>query len=97
MASRATPTPDKVRVTMADGSQVVLREPRVSGDSLMALEDGKEPHTVALPLEDMRQVEEQRANTLATVGLVSGIVVLTAALAVVVGCAIHGECFTGWN
>jgi hypothetical protein len=40
--------PGTIRVTLADGSQVVLKEPRISGDSLMALEDVKEPHPAAV-------------------------------------------------
>ncbi len=64
--------PGTVRVTLSDGWHRVLKEPHISGDSLVAFEEGKEPQTVALPLEDLQRVEEKRANTPATVGLVVG-------------------------
>jgi hypothetical protein len=83
--------PGTVRVTLADSSRIVLKEPHIMGDSLIAFEDGKEPQTVALPLEDLRQVEEQRTNVPATVGLVFGIAVVTSAVVVFVGAAIVGS------
>jgi hypothetical protein len=92
--------PGTVRVTLADGSQVVLKEPHISGDSLVAFEDGKEPQTVALLLEDVRQAEVQRTNKPATVGLVFGIAVVTVAAVVFLVFAIscdweYSECFGG--
>ena len=79
--------PGTVRVTLADSSQVVLKEPRISGDSLIAFEDGKEPQTVALLLEDLQRVEEKRANTPATVGLIVGSLALAYVAFVVIACA----------
>ena len=64
--------PGTVRVTLSDGWQRVLKEPHISGDSLIAFEDGKEPQTVALLLEDLQRVEEKQANPPATIGLVVG-------------------------
>ena len=90
--------PGTVRVTLADSSRIVLKEPHIMGDSLIAFEDGKEPQTVALPLEDLRQVEEQRTNVLATVGLVTGIAVVTFVVVVVAAwliyCSGDGDCQT---
>ena len=63
--------PGTVRVTLADSSRVVLKEPRISGDSLVALDD-----TVGVALDDVQQIEARRTKVLATVGLVSGTVVL---------------------
>ena len=59
--------PGTVRVTLADSSRVVLKEPRISGDSLVALDD-----TVRVALDDVQQIEARRANTPATIGLVVG-------------------------
>ena len=87
--------PGTVRVTLSDGWQRVLKEPHISGDSLVAFEEGKEPQTVALPLEDLQRVEERRANTPATIGLVVGS--LAAAfgvlIALVIACQHEGDCF----
>ena len=63
--------PGTVRITLTDNSRVVLKEPRVSGDSLIAL-----GYTVGVPLEEVQQVEAQRANTPATIGLVVGVILL---------------------
>ncbi len=86
--------PGTVRVTLADGWQRVLKEPRISGDSLIAFEEGKKPRTVALPLEDLQRVEERRANTPATIGLVVGSLVAAfgVSMALVIACQ-HEGCF----
>ena len=63
--------PGTVRVTLTDSSRMDLEEPRVSGDSLVAL-DG----TASVALDDVQQVEARRANTVATVGLILGAAVL---------------------
>jgi len=81
--------PGTVRVTLADNSRVVLKEPRVSGDSLIGLDD-----TVGVPLEEVQQVEAQRANTLATIGLVVGSVLLVYA-GFAVYCSATDECDFG--
>jgi hypothetical protein len=86
--------PGTVRVTLADNSRVVLKEPHISGDSLIAFEEGKEPQTVALLLEDLQRVEEKRANTPATIGLVVGslgVAIGLAMLAYVIACSVD-EC-----
>ena len=83
--------PGTVRVTLADNSRVVLKEPHISGDSLIAFEEGKEPQTVALPLEDLQRVEEKRANTPATVFLILGAAVLAFFALGVIACS-GGAC-----
>ena len=89
--------PSTVRVTLADSSQVVLKEPHISGDSLVAFEDGKDAQAVALLLEDLQRVEERRANTPATIGLVVGSIAAAFGvliLAVVIACELEeGDCF----
>ncbi len=83
--------PGTVRVTLADNSRVVLKEPHISGDSLIAFEEGKEPQTVAVPLEDLQRVEEKRANTPATVVLILGAAVLAFFALGVIACS-GGAC-----
>ncbi len=84
--------PGTVRVTLADSSRIVLKEPHIMGDSLIAFEDGKEPQTVALLLEDLQRVEEKRANTPATVFLILGAAVLAFfALGVIAMEATYGD------
>jgi hypothetical protein len=57
-----------LRVTLADGSRVILNAPRISGDSVIASED-----TVAVSLNEVRGVEARQTDVLATVGLATGI------------------------
>ncbi len=79
--------PGTVRVTLADNSRVVLKEPHISGDSLIALDD-----TVGVPLEEVQRVEEKRANTPATVFLILGAAVLAFfALGVIAMEATYGD------
>lgn len=73
-----------VRLTLADGSRVVLKEPRVRGDSLVAFDD-----TAGVALVDVRQVEARRTKVLATAGLIFG-----AASLAVVGTAL-AVCYLG--
>ncbi len=83
--------PGTVRVTLADDSRVVLKEPRVSGDSLVALDD-----TVRVALDDVQQIEARRANTPATIGLVVGSIAAAFGvliLALVIACSGESNCF----
>jgi hypothetical protein len=92
--------PGTVRLTMADGRQRVLREPRVSGDHVMGLVD--QPSSIALgqvkwntertsiPLEAVQSVEGRRTNTPATAGLIVGIVV---GVALIARAACGGPCW----
>ena len=76
-----------IRVTLTDNSRMVLKEPRVSGDSLVALGD-----TVGVALNDVQQVEGRRPNVLATVLVVSGAVVLALVPLYALNCSIRDVC-----
>ena len=64
-----------VRVTLADGGQTEIREPRVAADSILG--DG----AVGFPTDSVAMLEAKTTNVLATVGVVAG-VTLGALLAV---------------
>ena len=86
--------PGTVRVTLADGGLVTVKEPRVSRDSLVGLceqpsywESGKlerDARSAGIPLEAVERIEEQRSNPVATVGLVLGITFVVLAIAAAV-------------
>lgn len=63
-----TDRPEQMRLTLADGARVELRSPRLSGDSLLGLST----HGVrlAVPTDEVRQVEVRTTNTAGTVALV---------------------------
>lgn len=71
--------PDKVRVTLADGSQVVLEQPVVSGDTLTGLRAGQQ---VSIPLASVSELELRKGDTVKTIALTTGIVLGVAALAI---------------
>ncbi len=81
-----------IRITLADSRRRVLTAPRVSGDSLVAIE--QETVDVTLALRDVLVVEEKQANTLSTIGLVVGSVLLVYAVFAVY-CAATSECDFG--
>ena len=64
--------PDRIRVTMTDGSEFVLLKPRIQGDSLagLALFDvplgagrpATEPTPTSVALEEIRHVAVERSN-----------------------------------
>ena len=74
--------PERVRVTMQDGSQLDIEDPFISGDQLM----GKGWRTlrinrlignadnVSVPLADILQLEVRRVNQLAKHGVTGGVV-----------------------
>lgn len=62
--------PRTIRVTMQDGVQKELKEPRVSGDTLISRQTVGQQ--VEIPLEAVRTVEARKANTPATVALAVG-------------------------
>ncbi len=81
--------PNKVRVTLADGSRVVLKEPVVSGDTLTGSVDGEQR---SIPLADVADVEVRKAEVVPTVALVVlGTAAVLFGLAVIVFCA-DGDC-----
>jgi len=82
----ASPEPDRfvggpVRVTRAGGPPVVLTGVTIGRDSLFGNEHAKPHRRVAIPVSEVRKLEEPRVNPLATVALV--VLTVTAAVAVV--------------
>jgi hypothetical protein len=71
--------PEQVLVKLADGSKVVLAQPRVSGDTLSGF-DGTEPYRV--PLADVSAIELKESDSGLTVLFIAGTVVVVAALTV---------------
>ncbi len=62
-----TTPPVLVRVTLADAREIVVSQPRISGDTLI----GDSPRgAVRLPLADIRLLATRRTNVLGTAGLV---------------------------
>jgi len=79
--------PAKVRLSLAGNSQVVLEEPRVAGDSLAGFVNGKDSSVVA---SDVTQLAIRKVSNGRTVGLVVGLGLVAAAVAV--GAALHNMC-----
>ncbi|HVG43196.1 MAG TPA: hypothetical protein VM890_00645 [Longimicrobium sp.] len=82
----ASPEPDRfvggpVRVTRTGGPPIVLVGVTIGRDSLYGNQHAKPHHRVAIPVSEVRMLEEPRVNPLATVGLV--VLLVTAAVAVV--------------
>jgi hypothetical protein len=78
--------PAKVRVTLTDGSQVVLEQPVVSGDTLTGLREGEQ---VSISLASVSELELRKGDTVKTIALTTGIVVGVAAVAFGVGLLIY--------
>ncbi len=86
--------PGKIRVTLTDGSQVVLEQPRVSGDTLMGriASKGVTPsgemfvsEQMSIPLSDVADVAIQKTDAGKTTALILGTVVVVGAAVVGVG------------
>ncbi len=78
--------PSKVRLTLTDGSTVVLEQPVVSGDTLTGFGEGEH---VTIPVSDVTHVAVRKKDTGKTVGLVLvGVVVVGGAI--VLYCAPDG-------
>ncbi len=89
--------PGKIRVTLTDGSQVVLEQPRVSGDTLMGRVAGKGvtpsgemfvSEQMSIPLSNVTDVAIQKTDpgkTFSAVVVVGAAVFLAAYLIVCVG------------
>jgi hypothetical protein len=66
--------PEQVRVTRSDGTRLVLRYPRLAGDTLVGVGRASSSETsVAVSLSDVRTIEVHRFDVGETVGLVAGI------------------------
>ena len=86
--------PDKVRVTLTDGSQVEVFQPVVSGDTLIGLQDWKSSGDslrteVSIPLTDVSAIEVRETDTEWTILAVFGGLVVVAAIALNVAVAIY--------
>ena len=66
--------PDRVRVTVRDGTESVLEEPSVEGDELVG---SVEEASVRVPFGDIFRFEVRRFSTVRTLGAVVGGAVLT--------------------
>ncbi len=80
--------PEKIRVTLADGSQLELQLPRVSGDTLMGYEVRGRRYSgqqVNIPLSDVTDVAIQRTDAGKTTALIFGMVLVVGAAVLVVG------------
>jgi hypothetical protein len=75
--------PDKLRVTRADSSRIVLSQPRVSGDSLFGFGNHAE---VGMPLLDVSSVAERRFDVGKSIGLGVGIPAITVGILYLVAC-----------
>jgi hypothetical protein len=69
--------PDQVRVTLGNGSKVVVARPAIIGDSLIGAPTGANPkrsaQRLAIPLSDIQSVEVRRVNAGKTALLVAGL------------------------
>jgi len=81
--------PDKVQVTLTDGSQLVLEAPVVSGDTLSGLDDGTPVH---IPLANVSSIAVKGTDGAKTGLAVLGGLLALAAVAVVV---LYIECGDG--
>ncbi len=90
--------PGKIRVTLTDGSQMVLEQPRVSGDTLIGCEVQtrqrcpsdpgallRSGQQVNIPLSDVTDVAIQRTDAGKTTALIFGMVLVVGAAVLVVG------------
>jgi hypothetical protein len=82
--SQALPSP--VRVTLTDGSVLVMRDAQVQRDSLIGMvgERADERQRVAVAMPQVHRMEERGVDFPATVGLTAAIT-LTAVATVIVG------------
>ena len=76
-----------VRVTTADGQAIEIQQPTVSGDTVVGR--GRDTTTVAIPLQEVREVAVKRTDAARTVLLIGGI---GAVVLVGVALALCGEC-----
>ena len=79
--------PNKVQVTLADGSKLVLEEPAVSGDTLSGLDDGTPVH---IPLADVSSIAVQGTDGVKTGLAVFGGLIVAGAVFLVI--AFAGQC-----
>jgi hypothetical protein len=76
--------PDSLRVTLYDGSRVVLGEPVVSGDSLTGSADGQQR---SIPLSQVRELDIRGVSAGKTALAAVGLLVFAAGLGIAIMCA----------
>jgi len=85
----STNHPNVVRLTRADGSRMVLGEPRIAaGDSLSGVHNGV---TSSVAVSDVTQVATPRVSAGKTIGLFLGLSVVAVGTAVIV-CLSSSDC-----
>ncbi len=93
-ASDSTPS-QTVRVIKRDGSQVMLRNPQLSGDTLHAslanVAGGAQGIAIAVPIAEVADMRVRKFSPGKTLGLVAGSVVLAAILAAAAAAAAIGS------
>jgi hypothetical protein len=76
--------PDQVRVTLGNGSRIVVARPTIIGDSLIGTAPGSDPKPAmprrVIPLSDIRSVQVQRVNAGKTALLIAGVGVTAVAV-----------------
>ena len=84
--------PDKVQVTLADGSQIVLEQPVIAGDTLTGSVDGEQR---SIPLANVSALELREGDAVkTTLAIVGGVVLvggLFLAVAAIIVCG-GGDC-----
>lgn len=89
MADRQT---SKLRITRNDGSQVILEQPTMRGDTLLGIVRGNRSTAdeVRIPLSDVREVAKEHLSARRTAALVAG--VAAGAFVAAVGVLIETAC-----
>jgi len=68
VALAATPLPNEIRLTMADGRRVIVEVPRVTGDSVYGVRQGRS--VSALAIDGITRVERRQVDGARTAGFV---------------------------
>ena len=85
--------PSRVRVTRANGTKLILANPKLQGDTLYGSDSTGATRGAGVPLADVKQVAVRRGDGLKTVGLVLGTAVVVAGvgLAIIVASIPEGN------
>jgi hypothetical protein len=80
--------PDRLRVERKDSTEVILLQPRLSGDSLVGFQGHSE---LSIPLSDVSSVAERKLNVGRSVGLAVGIPAMTLGVLYLIACSGGGS------